>query len=191
MPLSTEDLIATDGIITGHVFENPAAGVPRALYWSIRLDYEPLVLDGTDWECNAGCEFLRWPLDYWKKLDGATLDDTIGPVPAEGSIYLIGAHHELQLQSLALHRIEDTTRFEVRLEAKFDLRGYGELDGTDIPLSLACVAEFKHVVVVRDNLFPKPSDAEEAAAVVAPFLDIEGLTTPRRDDFRFVFEPVV
>ena len=54
-----DELTASGGEIYCHLFENPQAGVPRNVYWSIRIDFHPIHYEGQDWRCSMTCEWLH------------------------------------------------------------------------------------------------------------------------------------
>lgn len=107
---------------------------------------------------------------------------------AQCSLY-IDSHHPVRLESLALKRVSHLARFEVELTGSFDLKGYNELDADDIPLALHGVLDFEGVVV-PNNLWPKPTDPDQAVRALAPFLNQSNVSAPEWDRFRYVFKGV-
>jgi hypothetical protein len=70
-----------------------------------------------------------------------------------------------------------------------DLRGFGDLDDSNIPVALSCELDFSGVIVVPNNLEPKPADAPQARITVEPFLNTAELQQPRWDRFRYLLAP--
>lgn len=167
----------TYGTLYAHLFENPDTGLARGLFWSFSLPCAPVSWAGDEFDCSVSCEWLQWPITDWTRLDGMTLATSVDPGAAECSVYLAD-HHDVRLASLAVRRIAGTLRFAVELTGSFDLHGFDELDATDLPLAWRGEVEFTEVLVAR-SLLPKPADADEARAMLAPFLDVSGLAEPR------------
>lgn len=187
MTLSISFAQGQRGDLYGHLFENAAVGLPRNVYWNFSLPCSPIAWGGDEWECSLQCEWLRWRISDWTDLDGATLNDLDGFDRVECSLYL-SSHHPVRLESLSLQRLPDTKRFVVQLSGAFDLHGYDELDGQNIPLKLHGEVDFEGVIVVPGNFSPKPSQAEEVARLVDPFISRSNLDEPKWDRFRYVLK---
>jgi len=65
------------------------------------------------------------------------------------------------------------------------------IDGKTInrSFSFECDLSFEGIVVVPDNLYPKPVGPSEVTAVLAPFISIEGLREPSWERFRYILDP--
>ena len=183
-----QQIRATGGEIWAHVFENRSIGLPRRLYWGLRIECERIDWDARSWDCNVSCEWLTWPLRQWVDLDGKTLEQLTDPSLVECSFYFAD-HHPVRLSELSLRRIAASTQFEATLRGEFDLRGFGDLDNSNIPVALSCELGFSGVIVVPGNLEPKPADAPQARLAVEPFLDADDLQQPLWDRFRYVLAP--
>lgn len=174
------------GVLYGHLFENAVVGLPRNLYWNLSLPCSPVAWGGDEWVCSFQCEWLRWRVSDWTDLDGAALSNLEELDSVQCSLYL-SSHHPIRLESLSLQRLPDSTKFVVQLSGAFDLHGYDELDGQNIPLKLHGEVNFEGIVVVPENFSPKPSQAEEIARLVDPFISRSNLDEPKWDRFRYVF----
>ena len=173
------------GNFYGHLFENASSGVPRSLFWNLSLPCSPISWEEDEWDCAIQCDWLQWPVGDWTGLDGATLNTSSDPASVQCSLYFT-THHPVRLESLSVKRVPHQARFEIALSGAFDLRGYGELDGQNIPLSLRGEVDFDGVVVVPDSLFPKPAEPEQVKRLVEPFLSLANLSEPEWDRFRYV-----
>ena len=100
----------------------------------------------------------------------------------------LSAHNEMRTTKLDFRRRHGSV-FDIALTGEFDLFGFDELDGEGYQIDVQGSVPFEGIYVVRDNLFPKPSSPEEAAAIVAPFLRTLDLKEPYWDEFRYVLEP--
>jgi hypothetical protein len=179
----------TEGELHGHVFENPRAGVPRGLYWSLRCDFEPVEVNGSEWSVSLMVEWLTFDIRRWVDLDtaGVAVDERRDGV--EASVYFTDMHQPAELDHLRLRRLGDC-RFDVDVAVTCELE---QLDGTRLPpRSIAWRGEmsFDRISIVRENLFPKPSTPGEATAVLASFLDPTDFEPPLLDEHAFVFHPI-
>ncbi|MDM7950868.1 hypothetical protein [Hydrogenophaga sp.] len=173
------------GELYGHLFENDSTGVPRGLFWNFSLPCAPIAWEGEEWECSVLCEWLQWPVRDWTSLDGATLRTSSAQASLECSIYFT-EHHPVRLEALSVSRIADSARFNIALSGAFDLKGYGELDAQNIPLFLHGEVDFDGVVVVPDNLVPRPCNPADVIRLVEPLLNVCNLGEPEWDRFRYV-----
>lgn len=58
-----------------------------------------------------------------------------------------------------------------------------------VPVSFTTRLQFAGIIVVSDNLQPKPSSADAAAAAVSEFIQLDGLQNPRSEEWRYVLDP--
>ena len=163
-------------------------GVARGLYWSLTLPCASVEWEGEEWETSLACEWLRWPVRNWTQLNGASLVSAVHPEEAECSFYF-AEHHPVKLEALSIVRVQGTLRFQVQARGSLDLNGHGHLDGREIQFSLEGEAEFEGLIVVPDNLFPKPINPLEASAALSPFIDLDNFEPPEWDRFRYVLAP--
>jgi len=185
--LRSKDIRCVGGECYAHVFENPRAGVKRGLFWNFILECAPITWDGEQWESSLLCDWVTLPTRNWTALGKVGLGDLPQRELLETSFYL-SAHHDVKLSRLEIAH-EGGGMFRVHLGGDFDLEGYDDLDGAAIPIDTSGPVRFKGLIVVPDNLFPKPSDAAGAAAVAREFLDLENFAEPAWDGSRFLFEP--
>lgn len=176
------------GTIYGHVFENKSVGLDRQLYWCISLDCDPIRLGDTDVDCSFSTEWIILPVQSWNDLNGVDLTKVRNPELVEASLYL-GEHVAVTLILLKLDRIANTPRFRVHLEASVDIDGFGVLDVRNIHFSLNGEADFEGIVIVPDNLRPRPNTPVKATAVVSAFISLRELGKPEWQRFRFLFPP--
>lgn len=175
-----------DGKIYAHLFENPRTGLTRNLFWNINLDLAPIELNGEEWESSFACEWLVWPIRQINDLDGMSLKQVVQPKLIESSIYLAGRHHPVTVTVLQIRR-------QAACGYRLDVVGAADLmiDGKTInrSFSFECDLSFEGIVVVPDNLYPKPVGPSEVTAVLAPFISIEGLREPSWERFRYILDP--
>ena len=183
------DFRPTDGELYGNVFENPRMGVPRDLYWSLRCDFEPVELDENEWPVSMMVEWLTFDVRRWVDIDTATLADAARRAGIEASVYFTDIHQPAELEALRLRRLSEC-RFDVDVTVTCALE---LLDGTKLPprsIGWRGEATFDRVIIIRENLFPKPSTPDEATAVLRVFLDPADFAPPVRDDSTYLFHPI-
>lgn len=180
-------LIPTTGEIYGHVFENPKVGVPRDLYWNARIEFEPVQLDGEDWDCSLAVEWLTWPVRRWRELDGMGLDQVRLRNFPEGSFYLFSEHHPAIFRRFMLRQKRPAV-FEADFSAIADVN-----DGSGKRLFEVlgkCELEFAGIIVVTENLASKPSTPADTRKAVSEFLALDDLDDPLSEQWRYVLRPL-
>ena len=187
MPLA---LRPTTGTIYGHVHENSHTGLARNLFWNIEIEFEPVRQDGEDWDCSLGIEWLTWPVRSWRDLDGMSLGQVQQEELLECSLYLFAAHHPATLRRLILRETADA-RFEADFSAIADVHDPEGSGRRLFEVNGKCHLSFEGIVVVPDNLLPKPNSAHEVESAVAEFLAVDDLTDPRSEGLRFILKPAV
>jgi hypothetical protein len=186
MPLQPHWIIPTSARLFGHVFENSRTGLARGLFWNLSIDCQPIRHGDETLHCSISCDWLTWPMRRWPSLDGRSLDTTNASAEVEASVYL-NDHFWLRVQSLAIHRIPATARFVVTIAGGFDLDGWGDLDGDNIPISARCEAEFEGLVALGANFEPPISGTAALNAAIAPFIDLADFhpVTANGDQYRW------
>lgn len=187
MRLEPKAIVSRGGSFYAHLFENPSMGVERDLYWCFTLDFEPVHYLNEDWDISAAVEWIRFgksqsPLDNIVELSARAQPD------AEASFYL--AEHwpsdDWQL------RIEPTTGNKL-WNAEFGfIIDFAGLDDDPVPnLNVAGSAAigFAGFIVVPENLFPKPGTAEEAASLLAQYVELDNSYQCIDETWRYLFSP--
>ena len=93
------------GRLSGHVFENLPSGVRRALYWTLRGDFEPMEIDGSEWRSSVRVEWLTFDLRRWPDLSGAELAAVRDPGMLEASVYFTAIHQPADLLAFRVQRL--------------------------------------------------------------------------------------
>ena len=175
------------GEIYGHVFENPRMGFARRLFWNLNVEFEPIQRDGEEWDCSLGIEWLTLPVRTWRDLDGMDLGQVVLPEMLECSLYLYDTHNPAVLRQLQLSEVRPA-EFEARFSAIAEV--YDEIGTRSVEISGKCEVSFSGIIVVADNLTPKPSAPNDAAMAVADFLALDDLDVPLSEQWRFVLRPL-
>ena len=174
------------GEIYAHVFENLRTGVRRNLFWNLSVEFEPVHMEDEQWDCSFAVEWLTWPVRTWPELNGMELEKVVLPEMVESSLYLMAEHHPVALHELRLTELRGNT-FEAAFSASAQIST--EHGNRTAPASFVCPLRFTGIIVVRDNLEPKPSTAAQAGEAVAPFIQMDRLRQPRSEQWRYVLEP--
>ena len=183
LPLSLQPL---GGDVYAHVFENARTGISRSLFWNLNVDFEPVTMEGEEWDCSFAADWLTWPVRTWRELDGMDLGRVALPAMIEPSLYLLAEHHPAALDHLQVGARQGSS-FEVAVEASAQVRiGSGQ---RSVPISFAARLRFAGIIVANNNLQPRPISSADAEAVAAQFIRLDGLREPRSEGWRYVFEP--
>ena len=175
------------GTLHGHVFENPATGLERDLFWSLDIRLCPITLDGEEWTSSVQIEWLTWPLRSWSDLDGRTLQEVRKDELIECSVCLLDEHHTVELSQLTL-RLRSQTVFQGSIEGMVALPS--ERGSIDLCICGDFEVDFSGVILVSDNFRPRLTTAEQARLAIAEFLSFDGLAKPAREDWRFLVKPM-
>jgi hypothetical protein len=189
MTLRSQDIRCVGGECYAYVFENRKAGIARGVFWNFILECAPITWNGEEWETALLCDWITPPNRKWRGMTGVSLSALTKPDLVEASFYL-SSHHDLRLNRLDIAH-ERGDLFRVDVAGDFDLKGYDDLDGTAIPVETSGAVRFEGLIIVADNLFPKPSGVADAVAIAEPFLDLESFAEPIWDGSRYLFKPRV
>ena len=179
----------TDGELSAHVFENPRAAVPRGLYWSLQCDFEPVEMDESEWAVSLMVEWLTFDVRRWVDLDTTARPDLPRRDGVETSVYFADIHQPASLDYLRLRRASGC-RFDLEVGVTCELE---RVDGTKLPgrsIVWRGAVPFQRIIIMRENLFPKPSTPDEATSILASFIDPAGFEPPMRDERSFDFHPI-
>lgn len=176
------------GEIYAHIFENSRTGLSRGLFWSFSIEFEPLLYDEDEFDCSMTCEWLRWPIRNWHDLEGKRLEAAYGDNGIEASFYMSSHYVAKSVRLQVLNRSAAT--FRVLLAMTVDFHGYvGDDRNPEMPVAAEFDIPFTGLIIVPENLFPKPSTVEEAKEVARGFVDIDRYERPERDRHRYVLRP--
>lgn len=189
MALRGEDIQCVGGECYAYIFENPNMGLKRGLFWNFFLECAPVILDGEEWEASILCDWVQFPMRNWREAKAVGLDTLPNREMLEASFYLL-AHNPVDLSRLEIAH-DRGHYFRVRMAGSFAVNGFEELEGIAVPLDVTGSVQFKGLIVMPDNLFPKPTDAVSASNVASEFIELEDFGEPTWDGSRFLFEPRV
>lgn len=157
------------------------------LNWDVSIDCGMIELDGCEWEISTGAEWIHWPVSSWADLDGVSLQSCTNLSEVESSFYL-AQHHDMDIHKLHIKKTNNC--YTVDFVGEFELCGFGnEFDGK-VAVDLSTELILEGIIVVPDNMFPKPSTPEEVQTLVEPLFDMPQLGQPQKEGFRYILNPV-
>jgi len=187
---SADKLVASGGKIYCHLFENSLTGLPRNVYWSFTIDFDPIRYEDDDWNCSMTCEWLTWPLRDWRELAGRSLALGYGDEGSESSFYM--CEHDIGKSTRLRIGSRTGNSFDLDMEMIVDFEGYTGKDRNPAMLVRGrSTVPFSGVIVVPDNLSPKPNTPVEMRRAVAAFLDTTLLKGPEPWRHAFRMEPLL
>jgi hypothetical protein len=171
MTFPAQSLVPKCGKIYCHVFENPRVDLARNLFWSITIEFESIQYGEDEFDCSMTCEWIVWPIRDWRQLDGIRLDADYGENGVESSFYLVG--HDVGTHTKLTLTRRESNLFRVEMGMVVDFKGYYEGDENPAMTVHAEVdVPFIGLLIIPDNLTPKPVSKEEFQAVAAEFVDL-------------------
>lgn len=183
MPLQAAQFRVSGGSYYAHLFENPSAGVSRALYWSATVQFAAIDYLGESWESSLTMEWLPLAARQFSGVHSAT--QQLFPA-GEASLYL-AQHHGIHDWRCTLAWDGHSSACLFDFDVSLDFPG---LDKDPVPgLHLAGTAElaFDGLIVVPDNLTPQPSSVDEATVLLSEYFD--GPLVGTDEGWRYTFRP--
>lgn len=134
-------------------------------------------------------EWMQFPIRDWRSLNDSHVAAAMKDELVEASFYLT-RHDWATVKELSLRHIVDH-RFRVCLKLVVDFQGFtGDDVDPEMEVTAATDIEYTGIIVVPDNLFPKPNTPEQVMEVVSQFANPTAYHYPERDDFRYMLRPV-
>lgn len=183
-------LVPSSGEIYCHIFENRNTGLDRNLFWSITVDFQPFLHEDVEFSCSTTCEWIAWPLRDWKELDQRQLDVDYGENGIESSFYM--SRHDIATHTKLSLRQKQNNVFRVSLDMVVEFLGYfGGDEDHAMPIHAEVDVPFIGLLVIPDNLFPKPSSPNDLRKVASQFVDLSAYEGPEPwKSHGFIFRPV-
>ena len=183
-------LKATGGEIYAHIFENSLVGLPRNLFWSITLEFEPIRYEREDWECSMTCEWIPWRIRDWRGLHNLELKVEPDDQLIESSFYLV--EHDRGKETDLLVERHEGNLFKVRMSMIVDFTGFtGKDKNPEMFVTGETTVPFKGVFVTPENLFPKPMTVAEVKDIAKDYIELSAYQEPYKEKHRFILEPLI
>ena len=188
MAFPANQLVATGGELSSHVYENRSTSVPRDLYWSASLNFAPLNYCGESLECSATVEWLRIPNRNFRDINQTRIkfgeDDPI----SEASFYM--SRHDVARTAMMTLSYLDDDRFRLALEMTVDFLGYDEGDeNPNLYVTGEADVTYTGLIIVPDNLSPKPTTETDVLGIAEAFADLDCYQKPIHQGFRYLLPP--
>jgi hypothetical protein len=177
------------GEIYCHIFENEHIGLARNLFWSIRVEFEPVQYGADQFTCSMTCEWIPWPLRNWRELDGRRLVANYGERGIESSFYM--TEHDTGTHTKIFLRHSRANVFTVKMDMEVDFHGYyGGDENPAMTVHAEVDVPFIGLLMTPGNLFPKPTTPTELRQVASEFVDLAAYVGPEmRRNHGFIFHP--
>lgn len=156
------------------------------LNWDVYIDCGVIEFGGCEWEISTGVEWINWPAHSWADLDGLGLQSCTNLSEIESSFYL-AQHHEMDIRELFIKKSDNS--YTVNLVGEFELSGFGNEFNGKVAVDLSSELTIEGIVVVPDNMIPKPSTPKEVETLVEPLFDMSQLGQPQKEGFRYIIKP--
>ena len=181
-------LVPREGDLYAHLFENPATGLARNVYWSVTVDFETLDHAGEAMTCTSTVDWLRPDVRDWRALGGRTITLPRDDGLAESSFY-VGEHLPARTTKLAF-RPQLEGRFGITLEQVVDLRSEsGEEADAQTSIRADVEVPYRGLIVVPGNLSSIPATPESIGEALRPHIDVAAYHPLERDGRGFILRP--
>lgn len=189
MPFPAHSLVPAGGSMYSHIFENASTGLQRGHFWSLTIDFTPIEYDGSEWHCSTMIEWMQFPVRDWRSINDSHVAIAIEHEMVEASFYLT-RHDWAMVKDFRLKHIT-ANRFRAYVKAFVNFQGFtGDDVNPDMEITAETDIEYTGLIIVPDNLFPKPDTPQRVSEVVSQFADPAAYHPPEKDDFRYVLRPV-
>lgn len=185
-PFPANELRASGGTISAIIFENTLTSVPEGLYWSIKIDYRPIIYRDEELQPGMGCDLLTINARDWKDLEGTVLEGNWDEI--DGSFYVY--EHDYALYSKIMIDQRSGHNFRVNYTMAVEFSGYDQRDADDNMLvSADIVIPFTGLIIPSFLVSPSPDNARKAAELAERYVDILSYEQPCIDTGVFVLNP--
>lgn len=190
MKFPSKELKAKSGSISGFIFENPNVGLKRGLFLSLEVDFEPIKYGDEEWECSLASEWIPYQGESWMQISDIDFENDLIKEMNETTFYMVEHDWCNDVQINIIHH--DKNVFRLQLDANVEFSGYysGDEDPS-MPVHVDVLLPFTGFIIRRDNLFPKPSNSEDAIKVAQEFIGTSSFKAPTLDGEVFKFEPKI
>jgi hypothetical protein len=186
MTLSSNQLNAKGGEIYCHIFENQTCKVAKGLYWSITVNFEPIMIGRNLCECSVISEWIRWPIRSWQELDGCGVNFHYGE-NGYGSSFYFFEHHPIDLTKLLFKRTR-LNEFNISLIGEISIKRDLGIE-VDNPLLIQAntTIPFTGLIIDPNNLGMKSTYRDSLEQVARQFINIDSFNAPEPyyNGFRF------
>jgi hypothetical protein len=188
MKFPAASLVPRGGQMYSHIFENQYTGIAREHFWSITVDFAPIKYANESWDCSMTSEWIRFGVRNWRDLNNSRLTVPPDDGLVESSFYM--TEHDLASSTdLSLAYLAEN-RFRIRLEMTIDFHGYiGGDANPEMRVAAETEIEYTGLVVIPENLFPKPLTPQLVKNVASEFVDLSAYHEPEKEQHRFLLRP--
>lgn len=188
MSFPSQSLAPVGGELYSHIYENRTTGLSRDHFWSLTIDFAPIEYEGELLQCSASVEWLRFPVRDWRQLGSTDLVEVLQSDLVESSFY-VGRHDWATTKHFSL-LYRSGNVFDAKLQLVVDFQGFtGDDDDPAMEVNAHAKVKYSGLVIVKDNLSPKPNSPQLAMEMAKSFVDLESYQPPVDEDSRYIFIP--
>jgi hypothetical protein len=182
-------LYPINGYISSMIFENPKMGIQEALFWSIKINFQPIYYQNEHFDNpSLGCEFLRIDIQDWNKLDNMILEFDSNKYDASFYLYT----HDYARKSKIEFSRKKEVYFNVKYEMLVDFTGVSETD-TDPNLLISVEALLPYIgfTIHPAILEPIKENTEKALILASKYVDLGLFQNAEIAKSGFKFKPKI
>lgn len=185
MVLKSDAIVPIGGHFFTHLFENAYTNVKRDLYWCISVEFDGIDYLGESWSIAAGIEWLRFDKNHLPLNKNIVASADSQPM-SEASFYLT-EHWPAIDWKFSLRPSVEENKWNLEFDLLIDFEGLDNDPVPDLRIKGTTFIDFNGIIVIPDNLDPKPKSEQEASAMVAQYMDFTRDYSCRNEQWRYVF----
>ncbi|MGI9387911.1 MAG: hypothetical protein ACR2OX_10820 [Methyloligellaceae bacterium] len=167
------------------MFENPLTDVERNLYWCIAIDFNAIAYLGERWDISAGIEWLRFDKSCTPLSN--SVEASIACQPNAEASFNLAEHWPSDDWRICMRPVAEDQKWILEFDLLIDFAGLDDDPVPDLQIRGSTSIDFEGIVVIPDNLDPKPKSEQEAAALVAQYIKLDERYSCKDEGWRFVF----
>ncbi len=176
------------GTFGPQLFENPPAGARRDLYWSVYFDFQPIDYFDEHLKPNCMLDWLTFPDPAQVFRSPFAVSDLTHP-DGNTSVYFRGMHEFSDNWRFQFTPGPEPRFWQLDYNLAVDLADLDEIK-TRVRIAGSTRLSFDGFTLVKSNLTPPVTSAEDAVARLREHDDLAGNNVVDDHGFKFVIHPV-
>ncbi len=156
-------IIEDNSRVWAHLFENKNVGVPRGLYWCLQIDLGQIDYSNETWGASIAFEWLELSVEDSPQVFSSNSRSEI-----ECSFYMF-EHTPAESWKLIVYPQSENGDYFVEFDAVIDFPGVDNDPCKNLKIGGKGFLKLGEIIVIPDNLFPKPDSPESAKNMIAPY----------------------
>lgn len=186
MTLNSGAFKPNGGRFYAHLFENPLVGITCDLFWCIEIDFEVIRYINENWDIGAHVEWLRFDKSALP-VEHAVQASAISQPDGEASVYL-AEHWPSDNWSLQIRPLTGQSKWNLDFDLQVDFAGLDDDPVPDLRVKGFISMDFNGFIVLPNNLSPKPTCEQQAAQLLAQYVDLSDGYTCTDEGWRYIFQ---